>query len=134
MGERKMSSDSRLVKEGEGEGEGEDIWAKATKAADDLYIMRDTYFPPNPLDKISKLQSQSNLSLNLLDSIPLVVAETASNMLPQFRVKFGSRKNIPKPVVMEIPSYNGSVVARARGGGRCRHDREKCDLRKISAQ
>ncbi|KAG6757700.1 hypothetical protein POTOM_038022 [Populus tomentosa] len=71
MGERKMSSGSRLVKEGEGEGEGEDIWAKATKAADDLYILRDTYFPPNPLDKISKLQSQSDLSLNLLDSIPL---------------------------------------------------------------
>ncbi|KAJ6982066.1 tetratricopeptide repeat protein 5-like [Populus alba x Populus x berolinensis] len=65
MGERKMSSGSRLVKEGE------DIWAKATKAADDLYILRDTYFPPNPLDKISKLQSQSDLSLNLLDSIPL---------------------------------------------------------------
>ncbi|PNT16038.2 hypothetical protein POPTR_010G116200v4 [Populus trichocarpa] len=72
MGERKMSSGSRLVREGEGEGEeGEDIWAKATKAADDLYILRDTYFPPNPLDKISKLQSQSDLSLNLLDSIPL---------------------------------------------------------------
>jgi len=70
MGERKMSSGSRLVREGEGE-EGEDIWAKATKAADDLYILRDTYFPPNPLDKISKLQSQSDLSLNLLDSIPL---------------------------------------------------------------
>ncbi|KAJ6985165.1 hypothetical protein NC653_023214 [Populus alba x Populus x berolinensis] len=70
MGERKISSDSRLVKEGEGEGE--DIWAKATKATDDLYIMRDTYFPLNPLDKISKLQSQSDLSLNLLDSIPLV--------------------------------------------------------------
>lgn len=64
-----MSSGSRLVREGEGEGE--DIWAKATKAADDLYILRDTYFPPNPLDKISKLQSQSDLSLNLLDSIPL---------------------------------------------------------------
>ena len=67
MGERKMSSGNRLVKE----GEGEDIWAKATKTADDLYILRDTYFPPNPLDKISKLQSQSDFSLNLLDSIPL---------------------------------------------------------------
>ncbi|KAB5538119.1 hypothetical protein DKX38_015652 [Salix brachista] len=61
-----MSSGSRLVRE----GQGEDIWGKATKAADDLYILRDTYFPPNPLDKISKLQSQSDLSLNLLDSIP----------------------------------------------------------------
>ncbi|KDP34985.1 hypothetical protein JCGZ_09273 [Jatropha curcas] len=49
----------------------EDVWAEVTKAADDLYALRDTYFPQNPLDKISKLQSESDLALRLLDSIPL---------------------------------------------------------------
>uniref|UniRef100_A0A2P2JRC7 Tetratricopeptide repeat protein 5-like n=1 Tax=Rhizophora mucronata TaxID=61149 RepID=A0A2P2JRC7_RHIMU len=52
------------------EEEEESIWAKAERAADDLYTIRDTYFPPNPLDKISKLQSQSDFSLHILDSIP----------------------------------------------------------------
>lgn len=51
--------------------EGEDLWAEVARAAEDLYNLRDTYFPSNPLDKISKLQAQSDLSLNLLDSIPL---------------------------------------------------------------
>lgn len=48
----------------------DDKWEKATKAAEDLYSIRDTYFPPNPDDKISKLKSQSDLSLSLIDSIP----------------------------------------------------------------
>ncbi|KAL7001053.1 hypothetical protein U1Q18_002207 [Sarracenia purpurea var. burkii] len=45
--------------------------AKAMKAADDLYIIRDTYFPENPDEKISRLQAESDLALKLLDSIPL---------------------------------------------------------------
>ncbi|XP_062111039.1 uncharacterized protein LOC133822651 [Humulus lupulus] len=53
-----------------GEAERDDPMAKATRAADDLYHLRDTYFPPNPDDKISKLQVHSDLALNLLDSIP----------------------------------------------------------------
>ncbi|KAA3463717.1 Tetratricopeptide repeat 5 [Gossypium australe] len=48
----------------------EDVWAKATKVADDLYEIRDTFFPQNPDDKTSKLQHESDLALNLLDSIP----------------------------------------------------------------
>ncbi|KAJ7943058.1 Tetratricopeptide repeat protein 5 [Quillaja saponaria] len=47
-----------------------DPLAKATRAAEDLYHLRDTYFPANPDDKISKLQQQSDLALKLLDSIP----------------------------------------------------------------
>ncbi|XP_065881886.1 uncharacterized protein [Euphorbia lathyris] len=54
----------------------EDLWEKATLAADDLYSFRDTYFPVNPLDKISNLQSKSDLSLKLLDSIPLEQRKT----------------------------------------------------------
>lgn len=42
----------------------------AAVAAEDLYHLRDTYFPLNPDDKISKLQQQSDLALKLLDSIP----------------------------------------------------------------
>lgn len=47
-----------------------DLMAQVAKAADDLYNIRDTYFPLNPDDKISKLQRHSDLALKLLDSIP----------------------------------------------------------------
>lgn len=43
---------------------------QAAKAADELYLLRDTYFPLDPNHKIAALQSQSHLALNLLDSIP----------------------------------------------------------------
>ncbi|CAN6483185.1 unnamed protein product [Victoria cruziana] len=39
----------------------------ATKAADDLYVLRDTYFPSDPGDKISALQQQADIALRLLD-------------------------------------------------------------------
>lgn len=48
----------------------ENILEKAAKAADELYIIRDTYFPLNPNDKLITLHSQSQLALQLLDSIP----------------------------------------------------------------
>ncbi|EYU29381.1 hypothetical protein MIMGU_mgv1a0235091mg, partial [Erythranthe guttata] len=48
----------------------EDLFAEASKAADVLYGIRDTYFPTNPDDKTSKLLAESNLALQLLDSIP----------------------------------------------------------------
>ncbi|KAL8035038.1 hypothetical protein ABFX02_12G071100 [Erythranthe guttata] len=48
----------------------EDLFAEASKAADVLYGIRDTYFPTNPDDKASKLLAESNLALQLLDSIP----------------------------------------------------------------
>ncbi|GMJ03307.1 hypothetical protein HRI_003999900 [Hibiscus trionum] len=51
-------------------GEEEDVWVKAGKAADDLYEIRDTFFPQTPDDKTSKLQHESDLALKLLDSIP----------------------------------------------------------------
>lgn len=47
-----------------------DTMAKAIKASDDLYNIRDSYFPSNPDDKISRLHSDSDLALKLLDSIP----------------------------------------------------------------
>ncbi|XAR72287.1 hypothetical protein NMG60_11018874 [Bertholletia excelsa] len=47
-----------------------DVMAKVMKAADDLYVVRDTYFPANPDEKISRLQTESDLAVRLLDSIP----------------------------------------------------------------
>lgn len=47
----------------------EDLMEKAAKAADELYNIRDTYFPGNPNDKTYKLQTESDLALKLLDSI-----------------------------------------------------------------
>ncbi|KAI8525465.1 hypothetical protein RHMOL_Rhmol13G0232400 [Rhododendron molle] len=52
--------------------------ALAMKAAEDLYNIRDTYFPSNPDDKISRLQAHSDLALNLLDSTPSELASASS--------------------------------------------------------
>lgn len=49
----------------------EELFGEARKAADDLYQLRDTYFPANPAEKISELQRKSDLALSLLDSLPL---------------------------------------------------------------
>ncbi|TQE07976.1 hypothetical protein C1H46_006384 [Malus baccata] len=49
----------------------DDALAKAAKAVEALYLLRDTYFPADPDDKISRLNTDSDLALNLLDSIPL---------------------------------------------------------------
>ncbi|XP_021733136.1 LOW QUALITY PROTEIN: tetratricopeptide repeat protein 5-like [Chenopodium quinoa] len=48
----------------------EDPLLKASMATLNLYKIRDTFYPKNPDDKISKLQQDSQYCLNLLDSIP----------------------------------------------------------------
>lgn len=48
----------------------EDLFQKAAMAADELYNIRDTYFPADPNEKVSKLQAESDLALQLLNSIP----------------------------------------------------------------
>ncbi|MED6206939.1 hypothetical protein PIB30_031281 [Stylosanthes scabra] len=50
--------------------EEEEPLSKAGRAAEDLYHLRDTYFPLDPNDRTSKLQHHSDLALSLLDSIP----------------------------------------------------------------
>lgn len=52
------------------EKEDEDVLSRAEKAAEDLYHLRETYFPSEPDDKTSKLQRESDLILELLDSTP----------------------------------------------------------------
>ncbi|KAF3780676.1 Tetratricopeptide repeat protein 5 [Nymphaea thermarum] len=49
-----------------GEGVADPI-AGATKAADDLYAFRDTYFPSDPVEKISALHQQADIALRILD-------------------------------------------------------------------
>lgn len=51
-------------------GEVEDLFAKVAQAADELYIIRERFFPVNPDEKTSLLQSKSDLALQLLDEIP----------------------------------------------------------------
>lgn len=48
----------------------QDLFAEASKAADELYNIRETFFPPNPDEKTSKLTTDSTFALQLLDSIP----------------------------------------------------------------
>ena len=49
----------------------DDALAKTARAVEALYLLRDTYFSADPDDKISRLNIDSDLALNLLDSIPL---------------------------------------------------------------
>ncbi|XP_058091610.1 uncharacterized protein LOC131237708 isoform X2 [Magnolia sinica] len=51
-------------------GEDRDLMSEATKAAEHLYHVRDTYFPSDPEQKISTLRREADLALKLLDSIP----------------------------------------------------------------
>ena len=46
-----------------------DPFEKASEAAEDLYTMRDTYFPKDTTDKKIRIQRDSNLALAILDSI-----------------------------------------------------------------
>lgn len=48
----------------------DDLFAEVSTFADELYSIRDTYFPINPDDKTSKLLAKSNLAIQLLDKIP----------------------------------------------------------------
>ncbi|KNA14351.1 hypothetical protein SOVF_108210 [Spinacia oleracea] len=55
----------------------EDPLIKAAIATDNLYKIRDTFYPPNPDDKISKLQQDSQKCIDLLDSIQLEFRKSA---------------------------------------------------------
>ncbi|KAJ4974357.1 hypothetical protein NE237_007531 [Protea cynaroides] len=55
---------------GQNQNEDRDLMAEARTAAEDLYDLRDTYFPADPEEKISKLQTEADLALKLLDTIP----------------------------------------------------------------
>ncbi|KAL1531907.1 tetratricopeptide repeat protein 5-like [Salvia divinorum] len=57
-----MSSDAKET--------AEDLFAEASRAVDLLYNIRDTYFPENPDEKASKLSTESELALQVLDRIP----------------------------------------------------------------
>ncbi|XP_060214692.1 uncharacterized protein LOC132641650 isoform X2 [Lycium barbarum] len=54
-----------------GELAGDDMFGAATIAAGELYSFRDNYFPISPEERVSKLQSQSDLALQILDTIPI---------------------------------------------------------------
>ncbi|CAN1311771.1 Tetratricopeptide repeat protein 5 [Linum perenne] len=56
----------------------EDKWDTVRTSVDDLYTLLDTYFPPNPDDKLSKLQAESDACLSLLDSIPYEQRKSSS--------------------------------------------------------
>ncbi|GAB4828813.1 hypothetical protein Ancab_018474 [Ancistrocladus abbreviatus] len=55
---------------GHSQNDDQDFLGRAARATDSLYNIRDTFFPANPDEKISKLQQESDLCLKFLDSIP----------------------------------------------------------------
>lgn len=70
---------------------------KASIATDNLYQIRDTFYPENPDDKTSKLHQQSQYCLNLLDSIS-----------PQFRKSATDRatyEHLKGKVLDVFPDY-----------------------------
>ncbi|CAH9108920.1 unnamed protein product [Cuscuta europaea] len=48
----------------------EDVFTKAAEAADELYKIRESFYPVNPDEKTTILQTKSDLALQLLDEIP----------------------------------------------------------------
>ncbi|VFQ64874.1 unnamed protein product [Cuscuta campestris] len=48
----------------------DDLFSKASEAADELYKIRERFYPANPDEKASILESKSDLALQLLDAIP----------------------------------------------------------------
>ncbi|XP_068643065.1 uncharacterized protein [Aristolochia californica] len=63
---------------GPGEVQNRDLFSEAAAASESLYHLRDTYFPTNPDEKISRLQKEAVLALSLLDSIPPEERRTSS--------------------------------------------------------
>ncbi|THU71045.1 hypothetical protein C4D60_Mb08t31390 [Musa balbisiana] len=62
---------------GSGSDEAESI-ARASAAAEELYRLRDTYFPRDPEEKTSKLRTLADTALALLDSLPLEMVNLAT--------------------------------------------------------
>ncbi|CAA6661257.1 unnamed protein product [Spirodela intermedia] len=48
----------------------EDLMARAAVAAEELYDVRDSFFPADPLEKDSRLRALSDAALHLLDAVP----------------------------------------------------------------
>ncbi|XP_078438988.1 uncharacterized protein LOC144709330 isoform X4 [Wolffia australiana] len=55
---------------GAGDEGGEDVMAMAGSAADELYTLRDSFFPADILEKDSKLKSLADSALQILDAVP----------------------------------------------------------------
>ncbi|XP_008787617.1 tetratricopeptide repeat protein 5-like isoform X2 [Phoenix dactylifera] len=55
---------------GGGEGQESPAIERAADAADELYRVRDTFFPKDPAEKISRLQALADAALSILDSFP----------------------------------------------------------------
>ncbi|GKC53396.1 hypothetical protein Tco_1076141 [Tanacetum coccineum] len=88
--------------------ESEELMKQATESADDLYNIRDTYFPSNPNDKITKLQTHSQIALNLLDSIPSVVMIVKTTTLVAITfIKLLPETRYVKSRVEELEIYLG---------------------------
>lgn len=68
---------------GSGSDEAEAI-ARASAAAEELYRLRDTYFPRDSEEKTSKLRTLADTALALLDSLPLGTTVTPLSLLLAF--------------------------------------------------
>lgn len=55
---------------GEPSGESDRVLARAGESADELYRVRDTFFPRDPAEKTCRLQTLTDAALALLDSLP----------------------------------------------------------------
>ncbi|KAJ8447639.1 hypothetical protein Cgig2_031693 [Carnegiea gigantea] len=86
----------------------EDPLVEASKATDDLYKIRDTYYPPNPDDKISKLHQESLRCLNILDSLPPDTVDVKAYVLAEFRKSAMQRatfEHLKGKILDVIPEY-----------------------------
>ncbi|XP_020099359.1 tetratricopeptide repeat protein 5-like isoform X3 [Ananas comosus] len=59
-----------MMSGGEPSGESDRVLARAGESADELYRVRDTFFPRDPAEKTCRLQTLTDAALALLDSLP----------------------------------------------------------------
>ncbi|KAG9160292.1 hypothetical protein Leryth_018939 [Lithospermum erythrorhizon] len=78
--------------------EEEGIFFEAYRTTDELYNVRDTFFPLNPLDKFTKMRQLSSSALTLLDSIP-----TENRKLPMQRATY---EYLRGKILDASPEYN----------------------------
>lgn len=57
--------------------------AHAAKEAEELYRLRDTFFPQDPAEKTAALRTRADAALALLDALPSGTCRLLSSQLPQ---------------------------------------------------
>lgn len=88
---------------------GDKAIAMATEATEELYRLRDTYFPSDPVDKASKIQTLADTALARLDSIPVGMVSISRFSL-SLTSEAGYSVTNPWLLIVELGTVLGSFL------------------------